>query len=144
MINLIMIKQKLQQSIVTAFGRRPEILAAYVLGSVVSGKAVKESDFDLAVVVDNKKNLSFEKIYDLISSISFPRNLDLSVVDKSSSPLFLFQMISKGKKIYIRDHQEIVAFEAFVLHNYYDTQHMRNIYYSYLKEKFKDKNYAYR
>jgi len=139
-----MIKQKLKQSIASAFDRRPEILAAYVLGSVVSGKAVKESDFDLAVVVDNKKNLSFEKIYDLISSISFPRNLDLSVVDKSSSPLFLFQMISKGKKIYIRDHQEIVAFEAFVLHNYYDTQHMRNIYYSYLKEKFKDKNYAYR
>ena len=139
-----MIKQKLQQSITTAFGRRPEILAAYVLGSVVSGKAVKESDFDLAVVVDNKKNLSFEKIYDLISSISFPRNLDLSVVDKSSSPLFLFQMISKGKKIYIRDHQEIVAFEAFVLHNYYDTQHMRNIYYSYLKEKFKNRNYVHR
>ncbi len=139
-----MIKQKLQQSIASAFDRRPEILAAYVLGSVVSGKAVKESDFDLAVVVDNNKNLSFEKIYDLISSISFPRNLDLSVVDKSSSPLFLFQMISKGKKVYIRNHQETDAFEAFVMHNYYDTQHMRNIYHSYLKEKFKDKNYAYR
>jgi len=139
-----MIKQKLKQSIASAFDRRPEILAAYVLGSVVSGKAVKESDFDLAVVVDNKKNLSFEKIYDLISSISFPRNLDLSVVDKSSSPLFLFQMISKGKKVYIRNHQETDAFEAFVMHNYYDTQHMRNIYHSYLKEKFKDKNYAYR
>jgi len=50
-----MIKQKLKQSIASAFDRRPEILAAYVLGSVVSGKAVKESDFDLAVVVDIKK-----------------------------------------------------------------------------------------
>ena len=139
-----MIKQKLQQAIAAAFGQRSEILAAYVLGSVANGKTVKESDFDLAVVVDNKKKLSFEKVYDLISHISFPKNLDLSVVDKSSSPLFLFQMISKGKKVYARNSQETVAFEAFVMHNYYDTQHMRNIYYSYLKEKFKDRNYAYR
>lgn len=139
-----MIKQKLKQSITTALSRKSGILAAYVLGSMVNDKTIKESDFDLAVVVDNKKSLSFEKIYTLISSISFPRNLDLSVVDKSSSPLFLFQMVSRGKKVYIRNHQEIAAFEAFVMHNYYDTQHIRNIYYSYLKEKFKDRNYAFR
>ena len=31
---------------------------------------------------------------------------------------------------------EISIFEAFVLHNYYDTQHMRNIYFRNLGSKF--------
>jgi len=116
--------------------REPRILAAYVLGSVVSGHDRVDSDFDLAVVVDSRRKVSDEEVYELIKSINFPRDLDLSVVDKSSSPLFLFQMISRGRRVYERSEAEVNDFEAFVMRNYYDTAHIRNIYHSYLGDKF--------
>ena len=71
-----------------------------------------------------------------IKTIDFPKDLDLSVVDKNSSPLFLFQIVSTGQCIYQSSEKEKVSFEAFTLGNYYDTAHLRKIYYSYLKDKF--------
>ena len=114
----------------------PKIVSAYILGSYTSGRAKNESDFDLAVVVEKKTNITQDQVYDLISKINFPKDLDLSLVDKTSSPIFLFQIISTGRCIYQRSQNDKVNFEAFVLRKYYDTQHIRNIYYSYLKEKF--------
>lgn len=131
-----MIDQKLIKDIQESLSKEPKIIAAYVLGSVISGKARSDSDFDLAVVVEDKNKTTFDQVYDLISLVSFPKNLDLSVIDKSSSPLFLFQMISTGNCVYKRSQEDKIAIEAFVLKNYYDTAHIRKIYYSYLKEKF--------
>lgn len=131
-----MLNRKRHEQLQQAFGKNPHIVAAYIIGSVVSGKINRESDFDLAVVVDSKNHIKEDDIYSLINKISFPRDLDLSVVDKSSSPLFLFQTIKTGECIYERSEKDKARFEAFVLHNYYDTAHIRNIYYSYLKDKF--------
>lgn len=131
-----MYDQKLSLQIEQALSDKPEILGAYVLGSIVSGKTHKESDFDLAVVVNNKEKITDNQIYDLLFHIKFPKDLDLSVIDKSSSPLFLFQVISRGKCIYFRSKNEQVEFEGFVAKNYYDTAHIRNIYYSTLHHKF--------
>ena len=114
----------------------PNIISAYVLGSYVKSQDRLDSDFDLAVVVKRKHEHSDEQIYQLIKDLSFPKNLDLSVVDKTSSPLFLFQIISTGKRIYASSPAAATRFEAFVLHHYYDTAHIRNIYYSYLQQKF--------
>ncbi len=131
-----MITDELVAKIKQALEKESRIIGAYVIGSMVQGRETRESDFDLAVIVDSKKALDENKIYDSIKGINFPKNLDLSVVDQSSSPLFLFQIISKSQRIYERNSADIIAFEAFTLHNYYDTQHLRNIYYESLKPKF--------
>lgn len=128
------LKKQIQQSL----SQNQQVVAAYVLGSFISGQAGKESDFDLAVVVRNKAKLYEKQIYQSLAHIHFPKNLDLSVVDRSSSPLFLFQMISKGEGVYEKSTTDKVKFEAFVLHIYYDNAHMRNIYYAQLKHKFSD------
>ncbi len=120
----------------TSLSKEPKIKLAYVLGSVISGRAKTDSDFDLAIIVDNASKIDYEYIHTLISDINFPKDLDLSVVDKNSSPLFLFQIVSTGQCIYQRSEKEKIAFEAFTLGNYYDTAHLRKIYYSYLKDKF--------
>lgn len=114
--------------------REPNVLACYLFGSQVGGFAGKESDLDLAVVVKNKRKLNELDLLELLGRIQFPKNLDLSVVDKTSSPLFLFEIISGGKRIYERDQDQANAFEAGVLNFYYDTKHLRNIYKLYLKE----------
>lgn len=131
-----MLDTKLIARIKQLLSKEPKIQLAYVLGSVVSGRVRADSDFDLAVIVDDKSKIDYFKIRSLVFPIKFPKDLDLSVVDKSSSPLFLFQIVSKGECIYQKSEQERVSFEVFVLKNYYDTAHMRKIYYSYLKDKF--------
>lgn len=128
--------KQLISEIQECLSKNPKIISAYILGSYISGKTLGESDFDLAVVVANKTLTSQDQVYDLISKVRFPKDLDLSLVDKNSSPIFLFQIISTGKCVYQRSQNEKVDFEAFVLRKYYDTQHIRNIYYSYLKDKF--------
>lgn len=131
-----MIDQRLISQIQTSLSKEPKIKLAYVLGSVVSGDAKNGSDFDLAIVVDHKGKIDINFVYNLISHIKFPKDLDLSIVDKNSSPIFLYQIISTGKCVYQKSEEERVSFEANVLKNYYDTAHIRKIYYSYLKDKF--------
>ncbi|MBI4065344.1 nucleotidyltransferase domain-containing protein [Candidatus Gottesmanbacteria bacterium] len=130
--------------IAQSLSRNTSVVAAYAVGSFVQGNARTESDFDLAVVVENRNVVSQYSIYDVLKGIQFPKNLDLSLVDRASSPLFLFQVISKGERIYERTRGEVVQFEAFVLHNYYDSAHIRTIYNGYLKQKFSHVPYANR
>lgn len=131
-----MIDKRLVAQIKKALSKEPRIRLAYVLGSVVSGRERADSDFDLAVVIDDVTKIEFEQIYKLLAHLSFPKDLDLSIVDKNSSPLFLFQITSTGRCIYRKSDNEKVAFESFVMKNYYDSAHLRNIYSSYLKERF--------
>lgn len=136
------ISDDLIRQIRSRVGKDPNILAVYLFGSLPKGSAGPESDFDLAVVVDKKKPDSQDSIYELLKDIQFPKNLDLSVVDRASSPLFLFQIVSKGERVYERNRHDMVQFEAFVLHNYYDTIHLRAIYAEYLRRKFSQATYA--
>lgn len=132
----------LNDQIVQSLRKNLTIIAAYGIGSFVYGSVSAESDYDLAVVVEDKKATSEDNVYEMLRSVSFPRDLDLSVVDRQSSPLFLYQVISKGKRVYERNRRDMMQFEAFVLHNYYDTAHLRAIYAGYLREKFSGISYA--
>ncbi|MDO8498476.1 MAG: nucleotidyltransferase domain-containing protein [bacterium] len=134
--NIFMIDQSLISQIKKVLSKESRIKLAYVIGSVISGRVKPGSDFDLAVVVDDITKVSYDQIYQLVSSLNFPKDLDLSIVDNESSPLFLFQITSTGKCIYEKSSAEKGLFEEYVMKNYYDTAHLRNIYSSYLKERF--------
>lgn len=129
-------------TIATALTKDHRILAAYVIGSTARGEVGTESDFDLAVVVGKTRSISEDEVYQLIRHIAFPRDLDLSVVDTHSSPLFLFQIIHSGTMIYEASRGERVQFEAYALHTYYDTAHMRAIYAGYLSQQFARQAYV--
>jgi predicted nucleotidyltransferase len=126
----------LLQQLKKIFKKNSHVLAVYLIGSYANKTVKPDSDFDLVVIVDNSKTVDFDQIYTSIQHLKFPKNLDLSVIDHNSSPLFLFETVSRGIKIYERNIHENANYEAGVLHRYYDTQHIRNIYYSYLKNKF--------
>lgn len=127
-------QKSLEEQVSAAFKKDGNIVSAYFLGSYNSGTFNSESDFDLAVVVEKK--VSEKKIYQLIRHLRFPKSLDLSVVTKSSSPIFLFQIVSTGKRVYEININKAIAFEDYSLHNYYDTQHLRDINHRYLRQKF--------
>lgn len=131
-----MINQDLTSQINKALSKESKIELAYALGSSASGRAREDSDFDLAIVVEDKSQVDYSYVYSLMSHLSFPKDLDLSVVDKTSSPIFLFQITTTGRCIYQRSQLVRISFESFVARNYYDSAHLRKIYYSYLKNKF--------
>lgn len=137
-----MISKTLTNTIASALREKPDIIAVYAIGSYARGNVGKDSDFDLAVVVGDIRRCSPDDIYPMLSVIAFPADLDLSVVDRSSSPLFLFQIVSSGIRLYESSDSARTEFEAFVMKNYYDTAHMRSIYYEHLKDKFPLRQYA--
>lgn len=130
-----MLDKKIIQQIKEKFKNRLEVLAIYCFGSASKNRLSKESDIDLAFLIQGKK-IDISEIYDLIKDINFSKDIDISIISKSSSPLFLYEIVSSGQLIYHKNDAEIKSFEAFVLKNYYDNAHMRNIYYQYLKGKF--------
>ncbi len=114
----------------------PKIISAYFLGSYQKKQTHQKSDFDLAVVMEKNLPGQKDKVYALLKKLHFPADLDLTLVDKKSSPLFLFQIISSGKRIYEKNRSSALAFEDFALYHYYDTAHLRRLNYYYLKQKF--------
>lgn len=130
-----MLPAKLIKAIRNRFSKVKTVDSIYIFGSSIRNYVRKESDVDLAFVV-NDKNLKINLIYSLLQDLHFPRDIDISLISESSSPLFLYQIISTGMRIYTRNEDRANAFEAYILRIYYDNAHMRDIYFSYLKQKF--------
>lgn len=118
------------------FKEQPEIVAVYLYGSQVNGNAIKSSDLDIAVVVDNPLNIDYGDLYFKISRVIKGKEIDLRIITKRTSPTFIFQVIKNDRCIYQRGEEEKVLFEAKAISEYYDGQHLRGIYDSYLKPFF--------
>lgn len=97
------LKDSFIQKLKKAFLRKKEVLAVYIFGSRATGLANSSSDLDMAVFVsDRQKNSEREMIKFLTKrtgNISF--NLDLSLVDFSSPPLFFLSDYQK-RHLYLR------------------------------------------
>jgi predicted nucleotidyltransferase len=131
-----MLDKKIRKQIRNILEKEQDIIAAYHFGSFSENNSNGESDFDIAIVVANKKQVSEKKIYSLLKNVEFPKNLDITIVNKQSSPLLLYEIISHGELIFFENEDSRIIFESFVLKNYYDTAHIRNIYFNYLPQKY--------
>ena len=121
----------------------PEIKLIYLFGSQAVDRVNEESDLDIAVFVENQDEVSVRKLLVKFNQVGInPINLDLSVVDLNSSPLFLLQIIKKGKCLYKRKETLQASIEGKIMQRYYDTQHMRDIYSYYLDKSIKEGTYG--
>jgi len=127
------------ERVVTSFLQlRPEVQAAYVYGSVVTGRARPDSDVDIAVLVIDRvmRRDPFRYRLDLMSelrSILKRDDVDLILLNQAP-PLLAHRVLSKGKLIFERSVSARVAFQVQTVNRYLDTQPMRNLYLSYLKK----------
>lgn len=113
---------------------QPNIEVCYLYGSRVLGYNAKNSDLDLALVIEDE-NINYGNFYLQISQIFRPFELDLRIINLKSSPTFLFHVI-KGQCIYAKSAREKLIFETKVMQRFYDTQRIRDIYDHYLKQAF--------
>ena len=113
----------------------PNIVAIYYHGSRANSFASAQSDSDIAVVL-NKKPVETTKIINLVEDQIKLTNPDIRLVDLESSPVFLFSFIKSGKVLYEKSRDDRVKFESMAMRKYYDTEHMRSIFRSYLYKSY--------
>jgi len=96
--------------------RYPEIVAAYLFGSVLTGKMNPMSDVDVALLLQEPMPLQRELSlsFEVMSEIQkiFHREADVKVLNRVKDLPFLHEVLSKGKLIYERDpatHRDFVA-----------------------------------
>lgn len=110
-----------------------QVIAVYVHGSRAKNYALPQSDVDIAVVVENKRKIDvMGLISTLIKEINL-KNLDIRVVDRNSSPLFLFSIVRDGILVFEKDRKKRLDFESFAMKNYYYTDRIRRIYAKYIQ-----------
>ncbi|MCK9379357.1 MAG: nucleotidyltransferase domain-containing protein [Candidatus Moranbacteria bacterium] len=118
---------KLTKSKIKEFSKifaKHKVVFAYLFGSQATGKAIKNSDIDIAIMLskdtDTKKRFAIRcKIISELSKI-FGKNTEVVILNDTKSILFKFVIIKEGKLIYAKDHGERLEFELKTMNDYYD------------------------
>lgn len=107
------------------FRAEPSVLSAWVFGSRVTGRARKDSDTDVAVLLDSKldANARFDLRLRLMGAVSKKLKtnaLDLVVVNDLQAILFRYVIISEGQCIYGEKNGDRVDYECKTMSEYFD------------------------
>ena len=101
------------------------VKSAYIFGSRVAGKAVKNSDYDFAVLFGD--GTSKEDRFDLklklmakLSSALGTDAVDVVILNDLSSLFFKYIIIKEGKLMYQKSELEAAEFESRTLGLYFD------------------------
>jgi len=124
---------------VTKFLRsKREVQAAYIFGSLVTGRSRRDSDVDIAVLVSDRvmRKNPFQYRLELMTelmAILKRDDVDLILLNQAP-PLLAHPVLKKGKLILERSASARVAFQVRTVNRYFDTLPMRKLYLTYLKK----------
>ena len=116
---------------------RLEVAAAYIFGSVASGRTRRDSDVDVAVLLarPSTSNHSLRYRLKLMGDLgSALRRSDVDVVVlNDASPLLAHRILSKGKLVFERSASARVRFQVSTAGRYADMIPMYETHIRYLK-----------
>lgn len=145
-----MLTQQVLNKLKIYFQSQKNILAVYLYGSFANGLPNKMSDIDFGIVLNNpvSNSRAFDlqlkymgEISDLIREDLKFEYVDAMILNNTSSPLKQ-QAISTGKLIFSRDEDKRVDFEYFVISEYENFKHLRDIYFKYLFRRVKNNTFG--
>ena len=132
----------IKRTVVRHLSGRPEIEAAYIFGSVASGRTRKNSDIDIAVLVDRRVRPSrmlkyrLELMADLGSAL---RRSDVDVVILNEAPpLLAHRVLSKGKLVFERSASARIRFQVRTASLYLDLVPLFETHIRYLKRNVRE------
>ncbi len=120
-----------QQKLAAVFNRYP-IDAAYLFGSIVTGSQTKDSDIDIAVLLE--KNISPRKRFEIRLKLMgeleriLKKNIDLVILNDIRSIFFKYVIIREGRIIYAKSEEKRIDFELQTLNEYFDFQPFLELY----------------
>lgn len=100
--------------------KNPQILIAYIFGSLVKGNFKEYSDIDVAVYT--KEEFSWQDFYILYGNLTkeiHSDRVDLVWLNKAE-PIISFEIIKTGKVLFYRNVDTLNDFELTVKKRYYD------------------------
>lgn len=123
---------------VEEINKKYKIKFAYIFGSQANGKAVENSDIDIAIYFEEKTS-PMEDVFirgDIIEEgkAFFKKDVDIISLE-NASPLLKYEVIHDG--IVIKDNDEIGDFESLALREYFDFKYYSDIYDNEMIEKIK-------
>lgn len=109
------------------FKEKKEIKLVYLFGSMANKKEGKLSDIDIGILIDNSldKTEEFELQLEIIGKlidILKAGDIDLVIMNNASISLN-YEVIKASKPIFIRDIEEKVDFEHYILSLYLDRRY---------------------
>jgi predicted nucleotidyltransferase len=130
------------------FARRPEVVLAYLFGSVAKETARERSDVDVAVLFDPHLDAfeRGERFLDLLGRI--PSELASHEMDiqplNAASPVFRAEVVRSGRLIYARSRSEQIEFVVRVMTEYDDTRPLREFFNRKLLQDIREGNFGRR
>jgi predicted nucleotidyltransferase len=122
------------------FAGRTEVLAAYIFGSLASGRTRPNSDIDVAVLLDQAamKHAPLSYRADLIAEAGAElETFEVDVVILNNAPPALaHNVITKGKLIFERSRSARIAFQVRNLNRFLDLEPMHRIQVGYMKKRY--------
>ena len=110
-----------------------DIRLVYLFGSLAESN--NANDIDLAILFNDKPSydrIAFikEDLYKLLNT----QRIDLVDLNRAG-PVLRFDVISKGKSLYLENNEILNSFELRTIKEHMDTIYMRKVQQWYLKEK---------
>ncbi|MGE5346431.1 MAG: type VII toxin-antitoxin system MntA family adenylyltransferase antitoxin [Acidithiobacillales bacterium] len=129
------------------FGNRPEVLAAFLFGSVSRGTAGRLSDLDIAVLLEARAAhqhrtdaYKAQLLVELMSSLR-TNKLDLVVLNEAPS-LLAHRVLRDGLLLHAADEAALVDFRFRALQRYLDTKPLREARAAALRQRLERGTFA--
>ena len=129
--------RSIERAVVSFLETRREVQAAYLFGSLVTGRSRPDSDVDIAVLVSEKvmRRDPFRYQQELMNNLTgVLKRRDIDLILLNQSPPLLAHRVLKGRLIFERSASARIAFQVRTVNRYLDTVAMRNLYLTYLKK----------
>lgn len=136
-----------QAGLKSYFAGQPDIVVAYLFGSVARGRAHPHSDVDLAVLFAPEVGLeeSVERQLQLMGDLEqfADREVQVTVLNRAT-PLLAYQVIKDSVLLYERDHNERMRFEVIAIKTYFDLQPMYQLFDRLLAKQIREEGLGQR
>jgi uncharacterized protein len=120
-----------EEALVAFLATQPDIVAAYLFGSLASGRARADSDIDLAVWLpgDPDARARYRRKLQLMEAVErfADREVDVVILN-NASPTLQFQVLRHGRRIYEGDRAARIDFEVYAGKVYADVKPMRDMF----------------
>jgi uncharacterized protein len=131
------------ERIVHYFSGRDEVVSLYLFGSSAKGRKTKESDIDIAVLIDEsgvkKKDIErFKKEYYEASPRFSLHPVDIVILN-TAPPFLKYQVLKKGRILFDRERKLRVRFTEKAITEYLDYKPIQDIYLKAVAKRFRER-----
>jgi uncharacterized protein len=130
-------------AVVECVSAKPEVLAAYIFGSVATGRTRPNSDVDIAVLLrDNiRPSAMFRfrlRLITELGSVLYHPDVDVVILNEAP-PLLAHRVLSKGKLVFERSASARIRFQVMTANRYADLVPAFETYIRYLKKSVRER-----